>query len=181
MSRICSYHTPFQCLHLANDLIKGTEIEKKVIAYKEKQFGRKFDSADLGNRYWQGFKKRWDHKLTNKRGQKFSLDRANATTYTNLAKMYTEVYDAMVECNVAIKLDDPVYKDQDGNICDELNAFGVKCTHEITQPVMCLVMDEVDSNLSQKGDRQLGDKNIFVSTAQSPRIKSNTKTATSHC
>ena len=70
--------------------------------------------------------------------------------------MYTEVYNAMVEFNVAIKLDVPVYKDQDGNICDELNEFGVKCTHEITQPVMCLVMDEVDSNLSQKGDGHIG-------------------------
>ena len=171
MSRIRRCLTPFQCLHLANDLIKGTEIEKNVIAYKEKQFRRKFESADLGNRYWQGFKKRWDHKLTNKRGQKFSLDRANATTYTNLAKMYTEVYDAMVECNVAIKLDVPVYKDQDGNICDELNSFGVKCTHEITQPDMCLVVDEVGSNLSQKGDGHIGGQKYVCERGSVPQNK----------
>ena len=74
-----------QCLHLANDLVKGTEVEKKVIAYKEKRFEKKYETADLGNRYWQSFKKRWDHRLCNKRGQKFALDRASATNYTNLA------------------------------------------------------------------------------------------------
>ena len=70
MSRIRRCLTPSQCLHLANDLINNTEIEKKVIAYKENQFNKKYEKADLGNRYWQSFKRRWGHRLTTKRGQK---------------------------------------------------------------------------------------------------------------
>ena len=38
MSRIRICLTTSQCLHLANDIIKGTETENKVITYKERQF-----------------------------------------------------------------------------------------------------------------------------------------------
>jgi len=171
MSRIRRCLTPSQCLYLANDLIKGTEVEKKVIAYKEKQFGKIYEKADLGNRYWQSFKKRWNHRLCNKRGQKFALDRASATNYTNLAKMYDEVYDAMEECGVALKLQHPVFQDEKGNICDERSSFGLKITHDIIHPEMCLVVDEVGSNLSQKGDGHIGGQKFVCERGTIPQCK----------
>ena len=107
MSRIRRCLTPSQCLHLANDLISGTETEQKVIAYKKKLYPNiELKSGQLGTRYWRGFQKIWEHVLTSKRGQKFALDRASATTFTNMAKMYTDVYEAMVECGVAKELED---------------------------------------------------------------------------
>ena len=84
-----------------------------------------------------------------KRCQKFALDRASSTTFSNMAKMHDDVYLVMVECGVAEKLHKPVFMDRDGNATeDENKIFGVKCTHNITHPDMCLVVDEVGSNLS---------------------------------
>ena len=59
MGRIRRCLTPTQCLHLANDLIKGTEIERKIIDFKRNLFrNRDYEDVDLGLRYWAGFKKR---------------------------------------------------------------------------------------------------------------------------
>jgi len=157
MSRIRRCLTATQCLLLANDLVKGTKHEHNVVAFKEKRYKRKFDSADLGQNYWKGFKKRWEHTLTFKRGQKFALDRSAALTFSNMNKMYDEVYDAMVECKVASKHPQPIYKNADGNIAiDWKEKFGMPCTHNIDHPEMCLVVDEVGSDLSQKGDGHIG-------------------------
>ena len=58
MSRIRRCLTGSQCLHLANDLIAGTEVEKEVIKFKEKIHQKKLETASLGLNYWRGFKKR---------------------------------------------------------------------------------------------------------------------------
>ena len=56
--------------------------------------------------------------------------------------MYDDVYECMVECGVARKLDAPT--DQfDGDIVTR---------YELLHPGMCLVVDEVGSNISQRGD-----------------------------
>ena len=56
--------------------------------------------------------------------------------------MYDDVYECMVECGVARKLDAPT--DQfDGDIATR---------YELLHPGMCLVVDEVGSNISQRGD-----------------------------
>ena len=57
MSRICRCLTATQCLLLVNDLVKCTKYEQEVIAFKERRYKRKFDSADLGQNYWKGLKK----------------------------------------------------------------------------------------------------------------------------
>ena len=55
MSRIRSCLTGNQCLHLANDLIAGTEVEKSVIKFKEKLNKQKYETASLRLNYWRGF------------------------------------------------------------------------------------------------------------------------------
>ena len=57
MSRIRRCLTGAQCLHLANDLIAGTKIEKDVIKFKEQLCKQKCETASLGLNYWRGFKK----------------------------------------------------------------------------------------------------------------------------
>ena len=99
------------------------------------------------------------------------MDRASATTYTNLAKIYDEVYEAMVECKVGRKLEVPVFRDCHDNVCEEMNAFGLRCTHEIIHPDMCLVVDEVGSNLSQKGDGHIGGQKYVVERGTVPQNK----------
>ena len=96
------YHTntSTQCLLLANDLVEGTKYQDEIVAFKEKGYKRKFEKAALGLNYWKGFKKRWEHTLTFKRGQKFDLDRSAALMFSNMNKMYSEVYEAMTEFKV---------------------------------------------------------------------------------
>ena len=172
MSRIRRCLTPTQCLHLANDLVKGTETEKEVIKFKEKQYHRRYTSASLGPSYWNGFKSRWGNRICSKRGQKFALDRSSATTFTNISKMYDEVYEALVECGVASQLNTPVYMDREGNsVIGNTDAFGVKCTHVLDNPDMCLVVDEVGSNLSQKGDGHVGGQKYICEKGAIPQIK----------
>ena len=62
--------------------------------------------------------------------------------------MYDEVYDAMEECGVALKLDHPVFQDEKGSICDERSSFGLKITHNTIHPEMYRVVHDVGSNLS---------------------------------
>ena len=48
MSTIRRCLTPSQCLHLANDLVKGSKIEKKVIEFKEKLYKKNTKPQCLG-------------------------------------------------------------------------------------------------------------------------------------
>ena len=59
-----------------------------------------------------------------------------------------------MECaGVAEKLVEPEWQNKLGETVDiESKAFGCKVTHKITNPDMCLVMDEVGNSTSQKGD-----------------------------
>ena len=172
MSTIRRCLTPSQCLSLANDLVAGTDTEKKVIEFKRKLYKKEYESASLGMNYWEGFRKRWESVLTSKRGQKFALDRSSATTFHNIDKMYDEVYQALVDCGAATSLDVPVYMDRDGNkVASQSQAFGCKCTHVIDHPWMCLVVDEVGSNLSQKGDGHIGGQKYVCAKGTIPQVK----------
>ena len=171
MSTIRRCLTPTQCLHLANDIIAGTKVEEKVIEFKKKIYKKNYESAKLGQNYWKGFLRRWGNVLTSKRGQKFALDRSNATTFTNINKMYDEVYEALVESGLATQLNESIYMDRIGNVATKHEAFGAKCTHTLDHPDMCLVVDEVGSNLSQKGDGHVGGQKFVCAKGTIPQVK----------
>ena len=90
-----------EALALRNDLIHGTLTETDIIEWKKKRNEYRENTSVLGAKWWSLFKKRWAHKLVTKRGQKFALDRSSLLTYSNVKKMYDNVYDCMVECGVA--------------------------------------------------------------------------------
>jgi len=129
--------------------------------------------------YWTGFKKRWDHKVTSKRGQKFVLDRSSATIFTNIAKMNDEVYEGMVDCGVASKLDHPVFMDRNGSIVSKNDAYGIKVTHSIDHPDYYMVVDEVGSNLSQKGDGHIRGHKYICERGCVPQLKVHIQKGTS--
>ena len=63
-----------ECISSANDLIKWTEVEQKIIDRKKKRNKCDDDiSSVLGRKYWLLFIKRWRHKLVTRRGQKFAI------------------------------------------------------------------------------------------------------------
>ena len=66
----------------------------------------------------------------------------------------------MEDAKVAVKLNTPVWQDLKGHKYEPEAAMGYKVTHEITQPEMCVVMDEVGGNTSQKNDGHIGGRKL---------------------
>ena len=75
--------------------------------------------------------------------------------------MYTQVYEQMVEAKVVFELSDPIWMNDYGNEVLKNGLIGCKVTHVLILPEMCIVMDEVGGNISQKGDGNNGG-HIFV-------------------
>jgi len=153
-----------ECLSLANDLIKGTEVEKKIIERKKKRNELYDDNSPvLGKKYWQLFNKRWKHKLVTRRGQKFALDRSNSLTYHNVKKMYDDVYNALVESGNAIQTQEHSSK-YDGPLMTRFH---------LTHPNNCLVVDEVGTDTSQKGDGHIGGAKYYCGRGCVPQNQSS--------
>ena len=171
MARLRQCVTPSQAVQLINSMISGTAVQRKLIEWKKKNsFG---DTGTIGTKYWTAFKKRNCEKIYTKKGQKYELDRVTWSTYANFEQMYDQIYDMMVEAGVAVKKDYPEWMDAYGDIVYEDNALGCKVTHDLIRPEMCIVMDEVGGNTSQKGDGNKGGEKFIVPKGMIPQLKAN--------
>ena len=80
----------------------------------------------------------------------------------------------MVQWKVASKEHPPVYKAVHGNIAIGLKEkFGFPWTHKIDHPEMCLLVDEVGSDLSQKGDGHIGGAKYACEKGNVPQNQCN--------
>ena len=102
LSKMRQSLTPSQSVKLINSMITGTDIQQKLISFKQKYSHGGDGTVGVG--YWNGFKKRNADKIVSKRGQKYELDRDNWTTYSNFLQMYDQIYEEMEEAGVARKL-----------------------------------------------------------------------------
>ena len=150
MARIRQCLSPSKGLALVNSLIDNQPIQQKLIEWKRK-FSSNSDGT-VGYRYWRGLMKRNKHRLVSKRGQKYSLDRQNWTTYHNFLHMYEHTYEEMVSAGVAECLTEPLWVDENGNECEEEDSCGCQVKYRLTHPDRCFVGDEVGGNISMKGD-----------------------------
>ena len=89
--------------------------------------------------------------------------------------MYNHIYEEMEDAKVATPYAAPMWQDRDGNPCLEKDVFGCKVTHNLTHPEMCVVMDEVGGNTSQKGDGHIGGELLVCAKGMIPKKKVNTK------
>ena len=81
----------------------------------------------------------------------------------------------MEEADVAIRLEESVWMDRDGNVVDEKTSFGCKVTHRITRPEMVICFDELGGNTSQKGDGHVGGQLLLCETGKTPQVKISTR------
>ena len=160
MARIRQCLTPSTGLALVNSLIDKQPIQQKLIAWKKKFSSN--DTGTVGYKYWNGFMKRNKYRLVSRRGQKYSLDRQNWTTYHNFSDMYEHTYEEMVSSGVAEKLTNPIWLDKEGNECDEDESFGCKVNYKLIHPNQCFVGDEVGGNISMKGDGHVGGRKLLT-------------------
>ena len=75
--------------------------------------------------------KRNKDKIVSKRGPRYELNRQKWTTYANFVHMNNHCIDKMMEAGVAIKLEEPVWMNREGQECSEEEAFGCKVTHKL--------------------------------------------------
>ena len=80
----------------------------------------------------------------------------------------------MVEANVAVEFDEPVWIESDGNFCDKKDSVGFMVTHSITHPGYFMVADELRGNISQKGDMHVRGTRLLCEKVSVPKqISSN--------
>ena len=176
MGRIHRSLTPSGALALINDSIATTPAQDALIKWKQKHNITGEAEGEVGHKYWQNFKRRNNDKIVTLRGQKFELDRAEWTTYKNFDTMYESNGDEMECAGVAEKLVEPEWQNKLGETVDvESKVFGCKVTHKITNPDMCLVMDEVGNSTSQKGDGAVGGEKFVCAKGTAPKEITNTK------
>ena len=96
---------------------------------KEKYSNNNLPTVGLG--YWLRFMKRNKDKIVSKRGQRYELNRQKWTTYANFVHMYSHCIEEMIEADVAVKLEEPVWMNREEVECDESSAFGCKVTHKL--------------------------------------------------
>jgi hypothetical protein len=172
--------SPISCgqgVHIINDLIRGTVYQEQLIEYKKKQgIVQSEDKLGMiGHNYWYAFLERNKDKLETKKGRKFELDRSKWTKYRNFKKMYDDIEDDMVDAGVAIRLDEPVWMDKEGNRVEEKNSVGFKVRSKLTRPDMCVVMDEVGCNLSMMKDGHAGGQKFVVGKGNEAKLKGTKK------
>lgn len=167
MAKIRESLSTSQAIQLVNDVIQDTNHQHKLIQWKEKYC--RTAEPTVGEGYWRGFMRRNEEKLVNTVGKKYDLARDKWSTYGNFKDMYEHIIHEMVEAKVAVKLDEPMWQDREGNKVQEGDAFGCKVTHSIIEPDWCIVGDEVGGNLSMKGDG--GRKKLLCARGNVPREK----------
>ena len=77
--------------------------------------------------------------------------------------MYDKVYKAMVNCSIALKLDDLKWFNKDGKRVDmeEAEAYGRNTKYMLTHPEKVFFVDECRDNTSQKNDGNVGGQNFL--------------------
>ena len=177
---------PSRCIQVINDLIKDTSSQAKLIDFKNRM-NTPIDSTPIqfiGPGYWQSYRKRFSHKLVNKKGHKFELDRSNWCTYQNFRSMYEMIEDKLVEVKIAKRFDSPMWITREGTWLSDTNindAYGCKVSLEITHPGMVILADEVGCNISQRGDGHVGGEKYMCAKGKIPKKWQQKKSNTLPC
>ena len=162
MANIKRTLTLSQVLSLANDLIRNTETQKRLIQWK---IDRKIYHNDLSNlgvlgiNYLRRFLSQNGRLLQTKTLSMYAIDRSNFTNYLNFCDMYFHIQKILLKSKIAIELDKPVPMDIKGNIVsDEKDGFGFNVPIQITRPDLGLLLDKCGCNLSQEYDNNYGNE-----------------------
>ena len=75
----------------------------------------------------------------------------------------------------------PQWKNMEGDVVDEGNAFGCIVIHELTHPEMYIVMDEVGGDTNMKGDENHGGGLLVCAKGMTPQQRQVQKIKPSSC
>jgi hypothetical protein len=138
--QLCKMRVPIngqQGLRLVNSLIFDTTTLENLIEWQKTSCAayRINKNKDLTKSYWKGFMSRNGHRLTAKKGVKYDSKRADWCTYRTFKEMYDDLYEQMVETGIAVKLDQAVLRNKEGQIVDNTDeAFGMETRYDLIHP-----------------------------------------------
>jgi hypothetical protein len=114
-----------EIIQLAEDMIQNTEYETSMADFCNKILIVKNNKKILGETWYNNFLKRHESELKRARCLIQDSKRRTRCTYEHFENMYNSVYDSMVECGVAVKLEEETMFDIDGNeTLDPLKMYG---------------------------------------------------------
>lgn len=155
-----------QVCSLANSLLDGTEIQKRLASFKMKCTTTKATKADkVGARWYENFMRR--HREHIKRVSLSTADDKRWTFQTreNFQTMYDNIYQQMEECGAAVKFQNNVMYDATGNFTDnEDEMVGLPSPYFLIEKEMVLFVDEMGDNTNQKAETRVGQEKIVVPT-----------------
>lgn len=155
-----------QVLCLANDLIKGTESQERLVEYKKKHTSASSeDSGTLGRRWYENFMKRNKKHIKRVATRTADIKRHQYITRENFEIMYESVYKTMVEAGVAEELEEGEYimHTQEGKETSvESEAVGLKTKYRLTKPDDIFFVDETGDNTNQKEEARIGQEKMIV-------------------
>ena len=147
-----------QVILLADSSIYGAEHRQKLIDFKSKRHLVKRDSVSndsassiIGSSWYAGFMRRNNSKIVSKLGVIKDIKRHTWCVYETFECMYKNVYEKLVEANIAAKLDEPVLFDINGSIVtDKALALGLPTRYKVMHPKYFLFVDETGKNTNMK-------------------------------
>ena len=168
--------TTTDAVSLINSMVSTSNLSNEIVEWKKKHLPGDFESdesAHLGKKYWQNFKKRHP-EIKQKKGVRFDANREDWCNIENFQSMYDHVYSAMVRSKVAIELEEEVMVKLDGTITDnDDESTDRKAKYILTRPELVFFVDEVGSNTSQRCDGDVGGQKFVAHEAQRALLHSS--------
>ena len=82
--------------------------------------------------------------------------------------MYDQVYQGLVDSNLATCWKEPVYIDKAGKILEKEQKYGLKVTHKFAHPELVLVFDETGGDTNQETDGRRGNQKFVCRRGCTP-------------
>jgi hypothetical protein len=157
LSQIGESLTKQKVINLAKDMIQNTEHAIYLNDYKKKRRLDICDNNAPGEGWYRGFMERHSDMIKKSKLYITDVNRKSYVTKDNFKRMYQNVYEYMVACGVAKKLDHEVMLDKDGNITFDKNEMvGLPTKYIMKNPRNLVFVDEVGVNTNQKTDGYVG-------------------------
>jgi hypothetical protein len=160
--------TKFEVMDLADKILSTIHadwlvdfcIKRKIWKYIRK-------GKIVGQQWYPNFMRRHSDKIKCKPCQLQDQNQLTWCTSENFENMYNAEYKAMVEAMVAIKHDEEIMLDCDGNITNNKDKMvGRKTRYQLTKPEQCVYVDKTGCNTNMKDDGHVGGRQYVMSVDQ---------------
>jgi hypothetical protein len=163
-----------QVMSLATDCIHKTKYAKQLadfkrilrlpVVHKKDTDNNQTDKVSVGVGWYRNFMNRHSDKLTRQRLRVKDAKRMTYCTYDNFKLMYETVYEEMVECGIAEKLDEEVFVNWEGEIVQNIeDSKGLPTTYLMKKPELIVFVDETGCNTNQKTNPLNGNQKRILS------------------